>query len=214
MIRRGSRRRGPGVCGLVAVIALVATTASLAPAQGTQSVVLTEVNLPYLHYFGFGAFKVGGQEAWVLRSQWIPEISYREGRRWSLAARLTGSVMGIGAETVEAELQSIGIAAATAGIELRLRISDRSLIRTYTDWGLAFELENDNQAGLGILGVLGEWVFPWREMELGLQPSLDLSGAAKSINKVDQAVGFRWGNEFRGIRIGFGDRMTRLPARS
>jgi len=197
--------------------------------------------------------------------------------------------MGVRAETTPDEFESIRAVAVTLGVEFRIATSENSVVRVFTDWGAAVDVEKDGEAGLGILGALGEVVWPWRGFELGLQPGVDFAASSTSAHEVEDAllalqlrfdarhylgfriagrpaqgglyldvanfqgdtgldpsgngtafadnqlelgfnfgthekfrvlgygpllsVGFRWGHNFHGVRIGLSDRLTRLPAR-
>jgi hypothetical protein len=276
--------RLPAWLGLVAALTGSVTGPSRVDAQAAA---LTDINLPYLHYFGFGVFRVGDQEIWALRGRVTPVLRHHEEGRLGIAPRLSGSIAGLRAESITEELRTAALGSAAVGIELRIPLTERSLVRTYADLGMGFDFESDRDAVLGLVGVLGEFVFPWHGWELGLQPGFDLSGASSSVDDLDDRlaalqlkadarhylgfhifgnraqlggyldlarffgdtdlnattggtsfvnnqlevgvtfgthprpkillfrpllnVGFRWGENLRGIRIGLGDRLTRLP---
>ena len=267
---------------------LVVLLAAAVPVQAkAQAGALSELNLPYLHYFGFGAFRVGEAKVWALRARATPSILDYKPRRVGLALRLSGSLIGIQTGDLIPEVGSIGVATAAMGVEARVNVSPRSLLRVYGDVGVAFDTKSDTTAAIGSIGALWEFVFPWKEWEFGMQPTADFvwsTTTAERFNdrliglqlKVDArhylgfhilgnraqlggyvdvghfngdtdlgspgtrsdfgdnqielgvifgthprpvfwflkpllSVGLRWGSNFRGIRIGLGDRLTRLP---
>jgi hypothetical protein len=168
-------------------IAVVAAASVVAPASA-QTGALTDLNLPYLHYFGFGVFKVGDQQIWTLRGRLTPSIRDPEVGRIGIAARFSGSISGIRRDTFQEELETTSILTAAVGMELRFLLSERSLLRTYGDVGLGFDLDHSNEAGFGLLGGLGEFVFPWKGWELGLQPSVDLAGSVSSLDDLSDRL--------------------------
>ena len=66
-VRLGVRRT------LRATVLVGALAAPLTPGPaGAQTSALADLNLPYLHYFGFGAFKIQDQRVWSLRGRVTP----------------------------------------------------------------------------------------------------------------------------------------------
>lgn len=175
-------RLAPWLPGLVAALGAVTLAAPAAAQSDPAPNPLTDLNLPYLHYFGFGIFKVGDQQIWTLRGRLTPTIRSQDIAEVGFAMRLSGSISGIQRKTIQEELLTTSILTVAAGLELRLSLSERALLRAYGDVGAGFDLENHNQAGFGLLGTLGEFVFPWNGWELGLQPSIDFGASVSSLD--------------------------------
>lgn len=275
-------RPGSGALGIAVVLTLLAPGPTV-----SQVSAMADLNLPYLHYFGFGAFKIGDHDVWALRGRTTPSLIDYRPRKVGLAARLSGSLVGIDVGDILEQIDNATVATVAVGGEIRVNMSPRSLLRLYADVGSAFDLDTGARAALLATGGLWELVFPWKGMEIGLQPNLDFVGSAVQSRRLDDRilaaqvkvdlrrylgfhiwgnraqfggymdlahftgdtalsssdgttgfgvsqfelgitfgthprpkiilfrpllnVGFRWGSSFRGIRIGLGDRLTRLP---
>jgi hypothetical protein len=181
-------RQARGLARSLAALTVLSVSVALPVPAVAQSGALTDLNLPYLHYFGFGVFKVGDQQIWTLRGRLTPSIRSHEGGKIGIAPRLSGSISGIRQDSFQEELRTSSVLTAAVGLELRFPLSERSLIRTYGDVGAGFDLEHDNEAGFGLLGILGEFVFPWKGLELGLQPSVDLAGSVSSLDNLSDRL--------------------------
>ena len=185
--------RVPGGCGAVGQLALVSllaaglsTGAAVSPAAAAQVGALSELNIPYLHYFGFGAFKVGEANVWAVRLRVTPSLIDYKPRKVGLALRLSSSLIGIQPNSdLIPDVGNIGIVTLTAGAEVRVNVNDRSLIRMFGDVGAALDTRSDTTGALGGFGALWELVFPWKEWELGLQPSADFLWSTTSAERLN-----------------------------
>ncbi len=122
----------------------------------------------------FGGSEVGGQKSRVLSitpSIWLRRLD--EGRMLGLRLRLTGIIGFTDFERLEEfNLESVRLGGLIPGIEFLIPLSSRSMLRPWADVGLGLTNTEIDNLLLAIVGIRGEFVFPWKRWELGLEPRL------------------------------------------
>ena len=138
---------------------------------------LSDVNVPYTHYFGTGTYLVDGVRTWVLSAMVRPSLaSVSETRKVGFALRLGASVAAQGLEG-DLEPGLIPFVTLVPGLEVRLRLSDRALLMPFVDVGVAWTTRTKDATALTSVGIRGEFLFPAGRFELALQPHVLVSEA-------------------------------------
>jgi hypothetical protein len=134
-----------------------------------------EVNYPWILSSadgGFGSGSVGDQNSRVLTvpvSIWLRRLT--GGRTLGLRLRITGVIGYQDFERLaDFEVESIRLGGVFPGIEFLLPLSDRSMLRPFMDIGIGLTSTEIAEVLLTTIGLRTEFVFPWKQWELGLEP--------------------------------------------
>lgn len=279
----GRRRLG---CAWPVVVLLVSGAPAAAGQVSPDSI---DINIPYAHYYGTGVYWVGEQRVYILGLRGRVQVHDFGPQRIGVAIRAAGTMVWQQVARGDSSWMTYPLITLTPGIELAVPIGSRALLRPFADAGIARHVEAAQWLGLGAFGMGLEWVFPWKRMEIGVEPRaaygrsfasdplfddeilaailqmdlrhpvpLRIAGAASDVGPyvlvarfwgdldldptsrvadVDRhvelgvsfgtnpspkvwlfrlprvRVGYRFGPNFRGLRIGFSDRRLRLPPR-
>lgn len=155
------------------------------PALNAQEILRSDSDLDLLLNHGYlGAFfdpgiagyETDGRSVRVLNVPVTFTVRDWKDRGWGLRLRVGGvlgveNVDGVG-DIPDAQLGSFAL---IPGVEVPIPLSPRSLLRPFFDLGLAFALDDPDDltpgtVGISALGLRSEFVFPWKEFELGLEP--------------------------------------------
>ena len=139
---------------------------------------------------GYGSYSVDEQNTQVLSipvSIWIRNLE--PGRSFGLRLRLTGVIGFTDFDTIDDfDLESVRLGALIPGIEVMVPLSETSMLRPYLDAGIGV-----NDAGVEDLWAFGiglrtEFIFPWKEWELGLEPRAQASITRSSDGIADEEI--------------------------
>jgi hypothetical protein len=121
---------------------------------------------------GFGSGSVGDQSSRVLTipvSIWLRHLG--EGRKLGLRLRITGVIGYQDFERLgDFEVESVRLGGLFPGIEFLVPLSDRSMLRPFTDIGFGLTNTEIEEILLTTIGLRTEFIFPWKRWELGLEP--------------------------------------------
>ena len=142
-------------------------------AQNTEpSINLPVVNIPYINYYGLGAFRVGENRVAVLQIRVSPGLQSYENNRFGLKLRLAAWTTVLNFKlTQETPAENFFQVAFVPGIEALFPVfKRRALVRPFFDVGFIRDYEFKSNAMLVGMGVVTEFIMPWRRFEIGIEP--------------------------------------------
>lgn len=154
---------------LVALL-MVAYLTPQASAQ-TTSADTVGLNIPWLHHYGTGTYELDDRRVFMLAIRAQPTILPFTDRPFGISLRLAGGLGWHGTEIPDAQ-STIRFFTFVPGVSFDILAAERLLLRPYVDFGFGRIATANEWLGIGGVGILSEWLFPWRRFELALEPEV------------------------------------------
>lgn len=165
-----------------------------------------DFNLPYAYYFGIGAFTVGDDRVRAFGVVARPTLKeYGPGGvGWALRVGASVTVLESRSGFLP-QLDELTGYMVVPGVEARILLGERHLLKPFVDLGVAVDDYSDATATMAGLGIESEHVFAAGDFELALTPGalFSLSRSREALYD-DTFLAFRLGLDVRrpiGLRI-------------
>ncbi len=148
------------------------------------------VNVVYQSEYPIGTNSAGEHRVRSVTFRFNFSLRKPDTTRIGVSLRLATTIGFHSLGTTNIDFNSVRVGSAVPGIQIWKMFGTRSIVGPYVDLGAARDLDSSTMAWVGSLGIEGEFIFPWKGIEFGLEPKLAMTGTWTASDELRTQISF------------------------